>query len=471
VETIRTGPLGRDKGKFMQLLEAVRGAARDEGRRKIVSVSLAAEKFIDPLAVIESIHETGQRHFYMERPDRGEAIAGAERAVEAEFSGPERFSMARDFCREVFENTIAVGQLDLPLAGPKIFCAFTFEDDDDPESAFRPTTLFMPRWQVSACEGAYVAAANLLVEPDSDIEKEAARVLAAHEKFTSFDYSRVGTDTDFRFAFADDTSDDADYAGKVGEALRIISAGECAKIVVARRRFFKAPGQISPFQTLARARDRFPSCRAFSIAATDGTAFVGASPETLARVTGGIVETEAIAGTAMRGKNPAEDAGIASELLGSDKEMREHRAVADTIRERLLSLGVDPGPMQRPRILRLSNVQHIRTPFSAKAADGVHILDIARALHPTPATCGLPTSAAVGAIRRIEKLPRGMYSGVVGWCDERGEGELAVALRSGKINDREVVLFAGAGIVEGSDVRREIDETHMKMSALAGLLG
>jgi menaquinone-specific isochorismate synthase len=471
METIRTGPLGRDRGKFMELLEAVRTAARDDGHAKIVSVSLAAGKFIDPLAVVESVAETGQRHFYCERPDRGEAIAGAESAAQAEFAGTERFAQARDYCRNVYDNTIAVGQLEQPMAGPKIFCAFSFEDDDDPTAPFRPATLFVPRWQVSACEGAYVATANLAVAPDSNLDAEAARILAAHEKFSTFDYTRVETGSDFRLLIADDERDAENYAAKVEEALRAIRAGECAKIVVARRKYFTAPAKISPFGTLARVRDRFPSCSAFSIAAGDGSVFLGASPETLARVRNGLLETEALAGTAMRGKNPAEDAKLAAGLFGSDKELREHRAVAETIHGKLIALGLDPGPMPRPRLLRLRNAQHIRTPFLARVENGLHLLDIARALHPTPATAGLPTGPAIGAIRRIEGGPRGLYSGLVGWCDEKGEGELAVALRSGMIRDNEGVLFAGAGIVEGSEKHKEIEETRLKMSALGGLLG
>jgi menaquinone-specific isochorismate synthase len=471
METITTGPLGRDKKRFMELLDAVRNSAKDEGRWKLVSVSLAADRFIDPLAVIESIHETGQRHFYMESPDSGEALAGAESAVDAEFSGADRFEKARNFAREVYDNAIAVGQLDLPLAGPKIFCAFTFESDDDPKGAFRPATLFVPRWQVSAFEGAYVATANLFVTSDCDIEKEAGRILAAHEKYTSFDYSRLGPESEFAVPLTDDGKSDASYVAEVDEALREIRAGASSKIVVARRRTIISPRAFNPFGTLSRIRDRYPSCRAFSIAAKDGTTFIGASPETLAVIKNGILCTEALAGTTMRGGSPAEDAKYASELLSSEKEMREHHAVAETIHGQLAALGLDSGPMPRPRIARLPNAQHIRTPFSARVNDNLHILDVVHALHPTPATSGLPQNTALEAIRRIEKIPRGLYSGVVGYFNEKGEGEMAVALRSGLIKGCEAVLYAGAGVVEGSEPSRELVETRLKMSALASLIG
>src|SRR5690606_32668008 len=120
-------------------------------------------------------------HAYIEHPQRGEALAGAEAVIEELFQGAGRFAAARQFAAEVFEHTVAVGQLDLPLAGPHVFCGFTFEDAQPDGAPFAPATLFVPRWQVSSAEGAYVATANLLIEPASDIEAVAARVLAAHE--------------------------------------------------------------------------------------------------------------------------------------------------------------------------------------------------------------------------------------------------------------------------------------------------
>lgn len=191
MDRIDTGPLERDREKFLALLAAARDAAREDGHWKAVSVSLASKAHIDPLAVLESIHEEGVRHFYYEHPERDTALAGAESALERTFSGPERFAKARDFARELFANAIAVGELDLPLAGPKLFAAFAFEDDSDADAPFAPATLFLPRWQVSSRDGAYVATANLLVEPEGDIEAQADRALAAHEKFSRFSYPRA----------------------------------------------------------------------------------------------------------------------------------------------------------------------------------------------------------------------------------------------------------------------------------------
>ena len=151
--------------------------------------------------------------------------------------------------------------------------------------------------------------------------------------------------------------------------------------------------------------------------------------------------------------------------------MREHRAVAETIAGQLAALGLDTGPMPRARLLRLPNAQHIRTPFHAALRDGLHLFDVSGALHPTPATAGLPRAEAMDILRGIEGAPRGLYAGLVGWCDAGGAGEMIVALRSGRIRGRQATLFAGAGIVEGSIPGDEEAETRVKMSALADLIG
>jgi menaquinone-specific isochorismate synthase len=470
MDRIPTGPLERDGARFMQLLEAVRDAAIEDGHWKLVSISLGSERLIDPLAVLESIYETGDRHCYIEQPEGGEALAGAEAIIERTFTGAARFEEARDFARELFEHSVAVGQLDLPMSGPKLFCAFTFEDSSAPEAPFAPATLFVPRWQVSARDGAYVATANLLVTPDGDLEEQARRALDAHRKFSTFAYARSrGPDAGATGELREENA--AWYRGGVEKALGEIRAARCSKIVIARSEKFVSKQPLHPLATLARLRNIYPSCHCFSFAGTDGLSFIGSTPERLARVENGMLDTEAIAGTAPRGANSAEDAGLAADLMGCDKQMREHMAVAETIAAQLAGLGLDFGPMQRPRLLRLANAQHIRTPFRAAVPEGMHIFDIAAALHPTPATAGLPRESALDSLREIEGSPRGLYAGLTGWTGADGEGELVVALRSGFVRGHEAILFAGAGIVDGSDPVDEENETRLKMSALAKSLG
>ncbi|MFP6900919.1 MAG: isochorismate synthase, partial [Opitutales bacterium] len=201
---------------------------------------------------------------------------------------------------------------------------------------------------------------------------------------------------------------------------------------------------------------------------SDGTrkSLIGATPELLARVRDGRLESEALAGSAPRGETAASDARLASELLTSEKNLREHRLVLDSICRRLEDLGVSPEYPDRPDLMVLSNVQHLRTPIQAKLPEGVDFLKVVAELHPTPAVGGSPREAAVPLLRELEGIDRGLYAGVLGWLDHAGQGEAVVPLRSGIVEDRRALLFAGAGIVEGSDPEAERRETDLKLQAM-----
>ena len=153
-------------------------------------------------------------------------------------------------------------------------------------------------------------------------------------------------------------------------------------------------------------------------------------------------------------------------MLSSEKELREHRHVVTSIERRLKDLGLPVDTGENPGLLVLQNVQHLRTPITGTLPGGTHLLDLAEVLHPTPALGGSPREAALPDIREWEPFPRGLFGGLVGWIDCRGHGELAVGIRSATVKDSQARLYAGAGIVEGSNPEREFKETSLKMEAL-----
>lgn len=455
----------RNAQAFVGFLTYCQEVARKKQRPQLASVCLQV-KHIDPLAVLESIYEEQHLHFYLERPQDEEALAGAEAVVEGRFSGKDRFTEVREFAADISANTIAVGDLDVSFTGPKFFCAFTFEEEQaSEESSFSPATVFVPRWQVERRGGAFYAVANTLIGPDSDLKALAGRILGAHGKFSGFSYSSVNSGESPRVMETTEVRTKP-FEDSVAEALKSIADEHYEKIVLSRAVDAIADKPFVPLETVNRLRERYPSCFCFSINNGAGQSFIGATPERLVGCRNGMLETEALAGSVKREANAREDAQRAAELLSSDKDLREHRMVIESIRQRLNDLGIDLDIAKFPQILKLANVQHLRTPIQAKMPESLHLLDVAKALHPTPAVGGRPRAEAVPQIASLEGFQRGLFAGLVGWFDMKGQGDLAVGIRSGLFSGNTARLYAGAGIVRGSDPDRERLETDMKLRAL-----
>jgi isochorismate synthase len=179
----------------------------------------------------------------------------------------------------------------------------------------------------------------------------------------------------------------------------------------------------------------------------------------------------ALAGSAPRGSAPEQDAWLGDELLLQEKTHNEHAIVVAMIREALAPLTTELHSPQTPQLFKLQNVQHLLTPITGSLVKGTSILEVVAALHPTPAVAGEPRAAALAAIRKIESLDRGWYAGPIGWVGSDGSGEFAVALRSALISGRQATLFAGCGIVAGSDPDAEYLESCWKLQVMLKSLG
>ncbi|HET7504421.1 MAG TPA: isochorismate synthase, partial [Kofleriaceae bacterium] len=210
-------------------------------------------------------------------------------------------------------------------------------------------------------------------------------------------------------------------------------------------------------------------------------ALIAATPERLVQRDGELVRCDALAGTrsihpgALPPDAPATtrdriiaDASLA--LHASAKERREHELVVQAIRDALAG-GAEVDAPAEPGIRVLRHVIHLHTPFRARLREPVHVLELAGRLHPTPAVGGTPREIAADWIRTREPVARGWYAAPVGWFDLDGNGELAVAIRSGVLAGNRAHLWAGAGIVAGSDPERELAETEIKLRAMLGALG
>lgn len=204
-----------------------------------------------------------------------------------------------------------------------------------------------------------------------------------------------------------------------------------------------------------------------------GTALVGASPELLVARKGQKVICQPFAGSAPRSADPQTDAANAAALAASAKNRHEHQLVVDMMRQALDPLCVELQIADEPQLHGTDALWHLSTPVIGRLRETrTTAIDLALALHPTPAVGGVPTDRAAALISELEG-DRGFYAGAVGWCDNRGDGRWVVSIRCAVLSaDRYTALAsAGGGIVAESDPDDEVDETTTKFRTILTGLG
>lgn len=279
----------------------------------------------------------------------------------------------------------------------------------------------------------------------------------------------------FRWRLSRLPSRDA-YAASVAESLARIERGHLAKIVLARALDLTGGGPVDAVRILRRLALRDPDTYAYGIRLPSVDAvvrdLVGASPELLVRRTGREVVARPLAGSAERSVDPVLDRQRGAELLTSAKELAEHAFVTDAVRESLVPYCNELTISATPRLVATAAVWHLETEVIGQLADpATSSLDLALALHPTPAVCGVPTATARAVIGELEGFDRDFYAGVVGWCDRDGDGEWAIAIRCAEVRADSLRLYAGAGVVTGSVPSAEVAETSAKFRTMLEAMG
>ncbi|MEV0675457.1 isochorismate synthase [Actinosynnema sp. NPDC050436] len=272
----------------------------------------------------------------------------------------------------------------------------------------------------------------------------------------------------------------AHYVDAVRRALELIDAGRIDKVVLARALDLRADTAVPVPALLSRLVHADPAAHAFAVdvSAPGDPAprtLVGASPELLVSRRGDRVVSNPLAGSLPRVADEEENRRRVAALLASAKDRAEHAHVADQVAEVLGRFCVDLDVPAEPTVIGTPTMWHLSTRISGRLADPADpassALALAEALHPTPAVCGVPVGAARDAIADLEPFDRGYYAGLVGWTDHAGDGEWAVTIRTAEVSDATVRLFAGAGIVAGSDPDAEVAETAAKLHTMLRALG
>ncbi len=248
----------------------------------------------------------------------------------------------------------------------------------------------------------------------------------------------------------------------VAAAARDVAAGRLGKVVLAREVAVEANRTIPVADVIRRLGLAYPFCMVF---AADG--FVGASPELLVARQGERVWSQPLAGTAPRHGTPGSDLDGGSSLMSSAKERQEHRLVVDAVGRALARFCHVLEVPEVPSVVPIGTVAHLGSAIEGRLAEPLpSAMDLASALHPTPAVAGTPTESALAHIADVESVDRGRYAGPVGWVDAADDGEWAVAIRSAELVGSTARLLAGAGIVAESVADAELAETELKLQPM-----
>ncbi|HEY2578567.1 MAG TPA: chorismate-binding protein [Streptosporangiaceae bacterium] len=407
---------------------------------------------------------------------RGEGLIGWGEAARITLpAGVDRFTVAEKWFRSLLDSAEVDDQVGIPGSGPVAFGSFSFDPTSD------GSVLTLPRVVLGRRDGqAWLTTIGAPGGPGEIVDP--SPVVAPG-----------------RVRWHDGSLTAPQWQRAVAAAVSGIKAGRLRKVVLARDLYATAPEPLDPRVLLHRLAARYPDCYTFACCG-----LVGATPELLVRREAAEISALVLAGTTPRGKDAGSDQALGAALLASAKDIEEHGYAVAGVRQILTPLcarlDVDPSPF----LLKLANVQHLATavtgtlapqpgpaahqspatrkgpaasqgPATQKDQDthqgpAPSSLAVAAALHPTAAVCGTPTETAMELIRDLEGMDRGRYAGPVGWLDAQGNGEWGIAMRCAEVDGARARLFAGCGIVAGSDPAAELAEAQAKFKPMQDAL-
>jgi menaquinone-specific isochorismate synthase len=372
----------------------------------------------------------------------GDGLVGWGIYAKTVVTGPNRFADARKWWHQQLETFSVSDSVHLSGTGPVLFTSFSFDQDEE-------SVLVIPKIVVGMRNGS--SWITWIGDQPQPALQESRQLLA-----------------DAEFNWGDGSLSPAEWQLRVAEAIKEIEKTDLEKVVLSRDLRINSHRTIDPRKILRNLSAEYPSTWIFAV---DG--LVGATPELLLRLSRGMVTSRVLAGTISKTGDDEKDLALAASLARSSKDLEEHeyavRSVADALDPFCTSTNVPESPF----VLHLANVMHLATDVTGaliESKKNVDAFTILEKLHPSAAVCGTPTNLAAQVIKRIEGMSRGRYAGPVGWLDARGDGELGIALRCGQITDNEIQIYAGCGIVAGSNPEKELTESNAKFAPMRGAL-
>ena len=367
----------------------------------------------------------------------GDGLVGFGEYKRFEIKGEDRFLKARSWWNEQLSEFSIQNNVHGIGTGPILFSSFSFDPNE-------PSVLIIPEIVLGHKNGkSWITWIGNKSQPD----------------VTKISNSTISSEISWQKGSISEEK----WRDQVSVAIAAIKSNQLEKVVLARDLNATSNTTIDIRNLMQRLEIEYPSTWLFLV---DG--LIGATPELLVRLSKSLVTSRVLAGTIRKSGNEDRDLALAASLAKSSKDLEEHEYAVKSVADALAPFCSSTNVPESPFVLHLSNVMHLATDVtgvlndSAKQAD---IFTLVEKLHPSAAVCGTPTEAAKKLIASLEEMNRGRYSGPVGWIDAHGDGEIAIALRCGQLSadHKSIRIFAGCGIVAGSDPANEYAESQAKL--------
>ncbi|MDX1280784.1 isochorismate synthase [Shewanella colwelliana] len=379
-------------------------------------------------------------------------------------------------CKDfIFEDAVDDNQLSLAYQQQRAlstnqdiryYGGVAFDRDTDCWPEYGKAHFVLPRLELRRSGHDYKLVINLNIE-NEEIEQERQNALQALQQLAS--PSPLSPPNKIHLLSRSDRPDHRRWTELVNQVTHEKFIKQTPKVVLSRLTQLEINEKVDPWMLLASWQGRNQNSFQFGFQFSPDSAFISCTPERLYRRRQRELFTEALAGTTTRGLNEEEDAMLAQQLLDDSKNSHENQLVRKHIVDALTPLSNYVGADESPKVFKLSHIQHLHRAIRAELKGGVNDFQILQALHPTPAVGGLPKESAINFIRQREGYTRGWYAGACGYFNKH-ESEFAVAIRSALIEPGRINLFAGAGIVSGSEADAEWHELENKLATILSIL-
>lgn len=409
------------------------------------------------------------------------SYAGLGIAKIIEANGKDRFTNIRTQAKNLFRSITSIGTELSNSAKPRLFGGFSFFDDMEKSEAwdgFQAASFVLPKYEILKEDEHYWLSINeLMSRPSSskNIEDYEESLSGIIHKIPASGNESIELNGRVNVEDVNKPAERTRWIKGVDQIIDDIHKGKYEKLVLSKSVELNLSAVIDPIDLIKPLTKQYPGCHHFLYDLGLGRAFLGATPELLAKVKDSELSVSALAGSIRRGATQKEDLELGNKLYLSEKERVEHNIVVGQMKAKLINLTDTLSIPNIPQISQFHNIQHLETKIVGRIKPNFDVLDIIKSLHPSPAVGGYPTQNVIETIKNLENYERGWYASPIGWFDEYGNGEFGVGIRSTVVHKEKVYLFSGAGIVADSVPEKEWDETELKLqpiiNALTGLEG